>query len=222
MKVSVAIPWRSSGEHERERNVQLTSEHLSKLGPTVLADSSPDKPFNRAEARNTGVAICLDVPAFRADVVVVCDADFLPPLDAVLEACEGAREDGRLHQPFTEALYLTEDETASYLASGTPPGRSGGDLTGGCFVMTPEAWFEAGGMDPRFLGWGGEDDAFRIAAETLLGPRVHHRGVMPHLHHPSAAAFGSNAHRGNLALLRRYTQAANNPEAMRALINEWS
>lgn len=222
MKVSVVIPWRSSGQPERERNVRLTGEHLSQLGPTVLADSSPEKPFSRAGARNTGVSLCLDVPAFRCDVVVVCDADFLPPLDAVLEACESAVADGKLHQPFTEALYLTEAETASYLASGTLPGRSGADLTGGAFVMTPEAWFVAGGMDERFEGWGGEDDAFRVAAETLLGPRVHHQGVMPHLYHPSAAAFGSSAHRGNLALLRRYLQAANNPALMRSLISEWS
>lgn len=215
MRVSVVIPWRENGQYERERNVRLTVAHYAPVKWSVVLADSHHNPFNRAASRNIGVEVNMD-----ADVVVVCDADFLPPLDAVLAACEGALADARLHQPFTEALYLTEAETASYLAGEGLPDRSGADLTGGCFVMTPEAWFEAGGMDPRFEGWGGEDDAFRIAAETLLGPRVHHEGVMPHLYHPSAAAFGTAAHRGNLQLLRRYVAAANNPDAIRQIINE--
>ncbi len=216
MKVRVVIPWRPNGHSERERNILLTSQHLSPVGSIRWADSE-HQPFNRAESRNSGVRACMD-----ADVVVVCDADFLPPLDAVLAACKGALKDGLLHQPFTEALYLSEAETASYLDDRSLPVRSGSDLTGGCFVMTPEAWFEAGGMDPRFLGWGGEDDAFRIAAETLLGPRVHHEGVMPHLYHPSSAAFGTEAHSANLNLLRRYVAAAGNPDAIRQITQEWS
>lgn len=217
MKVSVVIPWRPNGQHERERNFRLTEGHFFPMDwPVVPADSGAPN-FNRAESRNAGVDYCMD-----ADVVVVCDADFLPPLDAVLAACEGALADGKLHQPFTEALYLTEAETASYLAHEGLPERSGADLTGGCFVMTPEAWFEAGGMDPRFEGWGGEDDAFRIAAETLLGPRVHHEGVMPHLYHPFAGKFGSAEHKANLALLRRYVDASGNPNLIRRIIKEWS
>lgn len=216
MKVSVVIPWRPNGQSERERNLELTREWFSDLYPVVFADSG-DPEFSRAESRNAGVRACM-----LSDVVVVCDADFLPPLDAVKAACEGAQSDGRLHQPFTEALYLTEAETASYLAGEGLPERSGEDLTGGCFVMTPEAWFAAGGMDPRFRGWGGEDDAFRIAAETLLGARVHHQGVMPHLYHPFAGKFGSDEHKANLALLRRYVRASGNPKRIRQIINEWS
>lgn len=215
MKASVVIPWRSNGQPERERNFQITREWFEPFS-VVSADSEHER-FNRADSRNAGVRACMD-----SDVVVVCDADFLPPMEAVLAACEGALADGKLHQPFDEALYLTEAETASYLADGSLPGRSGADLTGGCFVMTPEAWFAAGGMDPRFEGWGGEDDAFRIAAETLLGPRVHHPGVMPHLWHPFAGRFGSDEHGANLALLKRYVQASGNPVKMFCLINEWS
>lgn len=217
MDVAVVIPWRPNGQPERERNFLLTEGHFFPMDWPVWAADSGHKEFNRAAARNAGVLACGD-----ADVLVVCDADFLPPLDAVLAACKGALEDGRLHQPFTEALYLTEAETASYLAHEGLPARSGADLTGGCFVMTPEAWFAAGGMDERFEGWGGEDDAFRIAAETLLGPRVHHEGVMPHLWHPSAAAFGTEAHRGNLELLQRYVAASGNPYMIRQIINERS
>lgn len=216
MRFAVAIPYRPNGQLERQRNFNTVCDHFHPRWPVLQADSAHPE-FNRSASRNAAVEA-----ARSYDAVVICDADFVPPLDAVEAALEGASRDGRLHQPFTEALYLTEPETASWLSAGQLPNRSGADLTGGCFVISPESWLEAGGMDERFEGWGGEDDAFRIAAETLLGPRVHHEGVMPHLWHPSAAAFGTQAHRGNLALLRRYVQAANNPEAMRALIDERS
>lgn len=217
MRFAVAIPYRPNGQPERQRNFEYVYDWFASHSYPVLDIDTPHERFNRSAARNAAVR------ALRSwDAIAICDADFVPPLDALEAALEGASRDGKLHQPFTEALYLTEPETASWLSAGCLPNRSGGDLTGGCFVISPESWLEVGGMDERFEGWGGEDDAFRIAAETLLGPRVHHQGVMPHLWHPSAAAFGTEAHRGNLALLRRYVAAANNPEAIRAIINERS
>lgn len=217
MRFAVAIPYRPNGQSERQRNFEYVYDYFASRSYPVLDTDSGHERFNRSASRNAAVR------ALRGwDAVAICDADFVPPLDALEAALEAASRDGGLHQPFDNALYLTADETDRYLAGGELPARWGGDLTGGCFVISPEAWFEAGGMDERFEGWGGEDDAFRIAAETLLGPRRHHEGTMPHLWHPSSAAFGSAAHRGNLALLRRYTQAANDREAMRALINERS
>ena len=214
MRFAVTIPYRPNGQPERERNYRQVSAHFERRWPVIPADSGHE-PFNRSASRNTAVAA-----ARSYDAIVICDADFLPPLEACEAALEAASRDGRLHQPFTEALYLTEPETASYLASGILPARSGDDLTGGCYVISPESWLEVGGMDERFKGWGGEDDAFRIAAETLLGPRIHHQGVMPHLYHPPVPAFGTPEHTANLALLRRYVRATNNPDAIRAIINE--
>lgn len=90
--------------------------------------------------------------------------------------------------------------------------------TGGVIVIRVDAWWRAGGMDERFQGWGHEDAAFRLAADTLLGPTVRHPGAIHHLWHAREWNLGSPEFRANAAHMERYTEAGGDQEAMLALV----
>jgi hypothetical protein len=78
--------------------------------------------------------------------------------------------------------------------------------------------------DPRFLGWGCEDEAWGYALQTMYGPEAKVRG-MPciHLWHPSQPKPLRRGSVENQVLLARYSQARHSVEPqleMAALLAE--
>lgn len=221
MKVAAVIPWRP-GQPDRERHHAVVRARLRDMLPGALhldADSG-HTPFSRAGSRNRGAALAT---AAGAEVMVVCDADTIPEPGPLHAAVVQAAADGRLHTPYTRFLGLTEDGTRDYL-SGRPAPECGIDLdygfsVGGVFVIRPDAWWSAGGMNERFTGWGSEDVAFRRAADTLLGKTRRHEGTIVHLWHPPSPRSGPDVD-GGWDLAARYAEAEGNPAAMRALVAE--
>ncbi|MFI6510116.1 galactosyltransferase-related protein [Streptosporangium sp. NPDC050855] len=221
MRVAVVIPWRG-GQPDRERHHETVRAHLRTLLPDawhIDADSG-HTPFSRAGSRNHGVRLAQDV---GADVVVLCDADTLPEREPLLAAVESAH-DGLLHLPYTHFRGLSPQGTDAYLA-GTPAYLCATELetdwsTGGILVIQPSAWWQAGGMDERFQGWGAEDTAARVACDALLGPTAKHEGTIFHLWHPSEIDPSSLLYQANMALMGRYVEAEGDPEAVRPLVAE--
>ncbi|MDH2424761.1 galactosyltransferase-related protein [Sphaerisporangium sp. TRM90804] len=222
MSVAVVIPYRGTTP-ERERAYKAVSKALRGMLPDAvhLAVDSGHEPFNRAASRNLGVRLAGDA---GCDVVVLCDADTIPQKTPLLAAIDGAREDGRLHTPFNRFLGLTEQGAHDYL-QGAPVEACEVELdyawsVGGVFVIRPDAWAAAGGMDERFTVWGSEDVAFVRAADTLLGQTLRHPGHIVHLWHPPAQRVGTPANDAVWDLAARYAQADRDANAMRALIAE--
>lgn len=221
MTVAVVIPWRP-GTPERIAHHDHVRAHLTALLPDALhldVDSG-HAPFSRAGSRNEGVR---QAQAAGAEIVVLCDADTLPEPEP-LHAAIAAAHDGVLHLPYTWYRGLSQDGTRAYLA-GTPADDCTTDwahewATGGVLVITPQAWWQAGGMDEGFTGWGFEDTAFRTAADALLGPTVKHHGTINHLWHPLESGLGSPLHVAGGQRMQRYVDATGNPDAIRALIAE--
>lgn len=218
------VPWRDTDPY-RARAFNRVIQHLQHILPgsvkVLPVDARADEVFSRAASRNMGVRLA---DRAGADVVVLCDADTLPEQSPLLAAIGAAGRDGRLHMPFTRFLGLTKDGTADYL-NGRPVGECEVELdyaysVGGVFVIRPDAWSAAGGMDERFQAWGGEDLALRRAADTLLGLTVTHLGTITHLWHPPAQRDGTPANDAVWALAARYADAEGDPEAMRSLIAE--
>lgn len=221
MTVAVVIPWRP-GTPERNRHHTYVRRHLARLLPDAvhIDVDSGHTPFSRAGSRNEGVR---QAERAGADVVVLCDADTLVEEQPLREAITAAA-DGVLHLPYTWYRGLSQAGTAAFLA-GTPADQCPTDwahewATGGVLCITPEAWEQAGGMDERCVGWGMEDVIMRICADALLGPTVKHSGTITHLWHPLESGLGSPQHVANGLLCERYNAAANNPDAIRALIAE--
>ncbi len=224
MRLAVTIPYRG-GDRHRERNHKYVRRHLERTLGVPVADidtGHDDFNFNRAAARNACVR---HAEAQGADVVLVCDADVLVEPAAVHLAAANAAHGERLNLPFSRYRALTWPATKMLTAGVvSDPARlpvewTQDDSTGGAIVITPDAWWAAGGMDEDFAGWGFEDTAFWHATTTLLGPAVRHPGTLTHLWHPSHMDQESAGYAYNAERCAVYESAHGNPEAMRRLVD---
>ncbi len=147
-----------------------------------------------------------------------------PSWAALVDATHrAARGFARWVVPHGSVHRLTEEATAAVLA-----GR-GADLTkvvrrryqgpagGGIVVCTREAYDTVGGIDARFLGWGGEDLSFGWALDTLVGQHERIGVPLVHLWHPHPAPNLRGSPEAE-ALVAQYRAARGVPRLMRAVI----
>lgn len=217
MKVAIVVPWRPNPS--RQAAWELVRDWWTTHLPDaeIITADTPHQPFVVAAARNEGVRLA---ERSGADVVVVADADTIPDPTGLSEAIDAAA-DGKIHQPYSRFGYLRRAATERAIESRQwpTPKTNLGRVSGGVWVCTPEAWRAVGGMDERFRAWGGEDDAFLAAAQTLRG-FVCHTGVGMSLWHTYGHRYLGRQHRLNVALLRRYHRARGDIAAMRKLVSE--
>jgi hypothetical protein len=134
-----------------------------------------------------------------------------------------AATSGLVHLPYTEYHWLGARGTAELL-SGTPARDCDFELVrgacSGVYVTTPRTWWSHGGQDERFRGWGFEDAAWYLAHGTLLGAPPHrHPGRVFAMHHATQLREGPQ-YELNAALADRYRAVADDPAAMRQLVDE--
>lgn len=204
MSVAVGFPWRPTADRlagfEIVQNWYESALHDS---VQIVADSGHET-FNRSASRNLAVRLA---EQYSPDVVVISDADTIPS-PAGLAAAIAAAADGGMHYPFDKYLYAGTDCT---------PGGN----TGGIYVCRPDVWWAVHGMDERFDGYGGEDDAFHAATECLIGRPTTHPGFAVSLwHDPAVRDLGSERWMPNSKLAQRYNNARRDRDAMLALIEE--
>lgn len=159
-----------------------------------------------------------------AQTLVVSDADtWSEGIEAAVDAVQGGAP---WAMPHRGVYRLTEAGTAAYLRGAPleglpleqPPylGTEGG----GCVVLSADLLREVP-LDPRFEGWGGEDESWGFALRGIAGPPVRIKTPLAHLWHPpqerQTRRWGSVRSR-KLAL--RYRRARKDPDALRALLKE--
>jgi hypothetical protein len=220
--VSVLVPYRPDGGH-RDRAWRWLRNWWAVEHPgwQIVTGQCPDGPWVKAAA----VADALT----RADgrILVIADADVWT--DGVGMAVDAVQSDAPWAVPHGLVHRLGEQATAAVMAGAAPGPQLGGLAQkpykgyegGGITVLTRSAYQQVP-LDPRFLGWGSDDEAWALAMGALLGRRW--RGTAPlfHLWHEPQKRL--NRHVGSQpsrALHVRYQYAAQDgPEAMRALIGE--
>lgn len=203
------MPWRPTPD--RVPAFQRCSRYWEQHGHTVIqADSNPDKPFNRSQARNNAVRQA------TSDVIILADADILPArIDILGQATIIAADLDTAVWPYHTYRLLSADAVTAPKLSRVRPVRQfpAKWRPGGLTVITRRAYQRVGGYDENFgAGWGYEDGAFLLACETLL--TVHHlRGVLYAFDHPGDRVRD----RANRRRYTIYQRAQNNPEHMRRL-----
>jgi glycosyltransferase involved in cell wall biosynthesis len=212
--VSLVIPWRSHPSRVAAFDFVCSffSDFLNardELWELILCDGDPSLPFNVSAARNAGVR------AAKADVLLIVDADSFAEPEAIAAALDSAA-DGRMHFCFDTFVYLNEEESSQVLAGAQPNRRSGAPHESSVMVISRDAYWIAGGSDERFTHWGGEDNALRLAAESMLGAAQWHSGVGFTLHHESNRWCRPE----QVALLQRYRDARLNRNLMVELLKE--
>ena len=186
-----------------------------------------DYPFHRGKARNDAATWA------EHDTLIIADADTVPEAQAIREGVRVvSAQEAPWVIPYGENEYynLTEAYTKGFMdlrpeETALPEFRDGDwdhRLTSwaGALIMTKDAFKVVNGYDERFIGWGGEDNAFQLAMDYMVGPHARvNDGRAAHLWHPRGdASFDQPYWPHNEALLRRY-RSARSVEQMREVIH---
>ena len=214
MDGSVVVPWRAGCEHRLAALVWLRPRL-----PLPVVLGSVDGDWCKAEAVAAGVRQVPDT-----DVLVVHDADvWCDGLDAAVDAVASGVAAWAV--PHRRVCRLDEVSTAAVLAGGPLAGTFAqrpylGHAGGGIVVLRRDVW-ESCPLDPRFVGWGQEDDSWALALRCLHGEPWRGTDDLWHLWHPpqprASRVRGSDE---SWSLHRRYVRARRDRELMVALVGE--
>jgi hypothetical protein len=224
--VSVVIPWRPDGD-DRLRALAYVLDRLTREHPTfdvVLGETDHEGPWCKAAAVKAGLA------RTRGDLVVVHDADVYTT--GLAAAVRAVGEGAPWAVPHWHVHRLTAAATARVLTGGPLEGTIGESVhrrldrpsyvgyAGGGITVLPRATYARVPLDPRFVGWGQEDESWEHALTTLAGSCWRGQADLWHLWHPPQQRMTSrwgNPEGAELGM--RYEQARRRPEQMRALID---
>lgn len=225
-EVLVAVPWAETAPERRDA-LQWVAGRWAQLGVALrLGLGQTVGEWCKAQGVANAIA------GQPGDILVVSDADVWSP--GVAEAIERVRSGAAWAVPHHKLHRLSREATADVLAGAEPheemlldpfrenmPGFAYTGLVGGGLVVLHRDVCEACPLDPRFVGWGQEDEAWGLALTCLYGPPVRLMHPLWHLWHPpqerKTRGVGSDA---GMALYKRYARAKRRPEQMRALIEE--
>lgn len=246
-KISLLVPFRADDEG-RQRNWDWLRKYWAEELPEAEIVIGKDRrhPFSKTVAVNHAAKRA------HGDFFVIMDADtFINPIAiraSILKIEAAARRGQKVwFIPYRRLWRLTPTATqfvlsnrvliAPYLwllgcaenfenPTGSLFGRRFGAM---CQVMSREAFFAAGGMDPRFRGWGGEDVSFVRAVDTLWGKHKTVDYDIFHLHHEKIGTDwrdrvwqGQTKTRVNEGLASRYDKANRQQHVMEDLVREHS
>ncbi len=220
MTVAVVIPFQA-GCPQRERALGFVAGSYAATHPrweVVEAPAASAGDWCKATAINPAIE------ASSAKIIIQADADCWADdlADAVAAVEAGAAWAvphllvHRLSEQGTEAVLAGEDWRDQPLAQNPYRG-----ILGGGFVVTRRDVLLAAPLDPRFKGWGGEDEAHADALNALFGPPWRGSADLIHLWHPPQQRM--TRRKGSYeswALRCRYRNCKDDPAAMAALIEE--
>jgi hypothetical protein len=190
MKISVGIPWRyqETRQYAKEKVFSWYEKNLPEAS-IFFVDSDSKNVFNPAQARNNIVKISKNF-----DVVVINDADTIPELTAIKESIDQCLDTNLVHLPYTEYRTLGKTGTKEYLKGlelSECDFTSVKDAISGTLVLKPSVWWEHGGQDERFMGWGYEDSAWYMAHCTLMkNEPIRHEGKVYAMYHEPSKKEG--------------------------------
>lgn len=221
--VSVLIPWRTSCP-QRER----VWRHLERRWRAALPDAELILGTCASAEWSKGEAVADALERAHGSVLVITDADVWS--DRIGHAVNLVRDGGarwcvpnyevcRFDQAATEKI-LDGAEPADLAASEPWDRKPYLGVLGGGAVVVPTDTYRRVPIDPRFLGWGGEDIAWGFALTACAGAERRLRGPLWHLWHPPERHASRTGTEQNTRLHRRYQKARKRPTVMRALLSE--
>lgn len=218
---ALLVPYRADGG-QRDRLWRFCRRRWQQIAPDVQLIEGEDAGeglWCRSEALNDAAA------QTAAEVLIVCDADVFTTreqLDLLIHVAATTR---RFTVGFHRTVKLDPTGTDMVL-DGWRDGwerhvetMPEGDAD--AFVAVHrDLWDEVDGFDERFVGRGWQGVAFRVACETLAGPRVTLWGDLWHLWHPYGPADGDRGDVNRELLDRHYIPHQHDPDGMRRMLAE--
>jgi len=139
----------------------------------------PDMPYNRSMTFNHGAQLA------KGNLLILHDNDMPVPQDYAAANIAKVRDGYEVINLKRFIFYLDQQTSGNVnISRGMPPSPGIEAIVqnlqaGGSIAITREAFFDIGGMDESFVGWGGEDNEFWERAETR---KLYPYGSMPILH----------------------------------------
>ena len=224
--VHVAIPWSGRDPHREAALGWVARRWVANgFGPPTLG--IPDgADWVKAEAVRNAIA------GSTAPILCIADADCWS--DGVPEAVARVRTGApwaiphnlvwRLSpQATTQVLHGIEPHERLQLDPDEPTARKrkgyAGRPGGGIVVIRRDV-YEDCPMDPRFAGWGHEDESWALALTLLHGKPARLGAHLWHLWHPPQERLSRGFGSAESELLYRRYHNARTPESMRRLVDE--
>lgn len=189
-RVVAVVPYRKTPDREPAR--RWVREYLDNRADSVHFSDCDGEVFNRSAAINNAVRLADPKPD---DVLAIVDADCFITSKRWREGSVTARETGRLVIPHDSICRMTESQSAEVLRDRCPNRGPSGKwyrktrgpkVVSGVIFIRFDSFKKINGFDERFVGWGGEDNAFKIAASEFLGPLIRLDGPLFHFYHTRA------------------------------------
>jgi hypothetical protein len=222
--VAVLVPYRPTGP-DRAAAWEYVRDLWQATYPTwqLCVADSPGERWCKA------AAVAAALAQTEAPVLVVADADvWCDGAGAAVDAVRGGAAKWavphtrvcRLTSLASSLVYETGEwplrRTTTTYAQPPYPGRVGG----GMVVLGRETYL-ATPLDPRFTGWGQEDESWALALRRMAGREWRGTEDLWHLWHaPQPRQSRTVGSREGFALYRRYAAAARDLGRMRSLVSE--
>jgi hypothetical protein len=175
VSLAVLIPFRAPRESPRGRAARRTAELWSTV-PDVIIQHASDRgeggvgagsPWSYAAGANRARAMVGE----RASQILLVGADHIPPSPAELQRIRTGLEDHPWLAAFSSVAEYSERTTDKIIA-GLDPARVAPDgrrvrVCVPILAMWASVFDSLGGMDQRYVGWGYEDSALRLALRTV-------------------------------------------------------
>ena len=217
VNVAVLVPRRDDGGH-RDELWGFVRSHLEREHPDwpIHEGHHDDGPFNRSAAINAAAELAGDW-----DVAVIADSDTVIPPVSLRAGVEMAAALGWMVNCLDLRIMLNERGTRRIMRGGPAYDtadwrrpdwmeRVEPEAPSSAVVVRRDLFDRVGRFDEKFVGWGHEDSAFRIACETVTGvPMLRVGAPVYHLWHPeSPEVRGTPTRRANMRRLAVYEAAA--------------
>jgi predicted glycosyltransferase involved in capsule biosynthesis len=196
MNLSVIVPFCPDGGR-RDQNYLWVVNRIKKLIPDceLIVPMQEYQPFSRSMTHN------MAVKRATKDVLLFCDADMVFDMDLIengLEIVNSVPWVAPMNQKWdfgwqASNKLLSMEPNVNISSIGLPVHKKWGAercRAGAMLMITKENYYKMGGFDERFNGWGYEDNAFMLTAQSIIGGYVETENIAYHLWHP----LGANQH----------------------------
>ncbi|KHF35503.1 Galactosyltransferase [Paenibacillus sp. P1XP2] len=219
--ISVLIPYQSDGG-PRDEALRFVRSFYKRVLPEaeICVGELTGETFSRSKAINKAAS------AATGSRWIIADGDLIYDPELIRGALRQLREDNWII-PFTSITRLTLSNSQSAYRSEAvwplqvPVETKPDDaryFVGGVSVVTRTAFETIGGYDERFIGWGGEDEAFAYSMDTIIGKHIRLEGNLLHFWHPFVGPSGNPHYGQNYALFQEYRKALGHRAEMSRLI----
>lgn len=219
--VSILLPFKTDNG-PREKAFKWVKQYYQETIPNgeICIGTCNNSFFSKSIAVNNAAKIA------TRDIFIIIDSDMFCDPTLIARSLKLLNKYPWVI-PYKNVHYLSQDTTMRVIAE--PPNwplkidiseniTKMSDAFGGINIVPRKYFEEVGGFDERFKGWGGEDDAFCFALNTMVGKFKRLDSAIYHLWHPHVGAKNNPNYENNNKLYEKYLKNIYNKEAMIKLI----